>query len=54
MDPSFADKITVSTKNDVYSFGITLLVTVGSIRRCRYPSIEDAYADGPLDGWVSS
>ena len=38
----------VSTKNDVYAFGMTLVETIGSILKSKPP--RDEY---PLDGWVS-
>ncbi|KAG2559177.1 hypothetical protein PVAP13_8NG295300 [Panicum virgatum] len=36
----------VSTKNDVYAFGITLIETIGSIRVLKPPR------EYPLDGWA--
>ena len=38
---------TVSTKNDVYAFGMTLVETIGSILKSKPPK------EYPLDGWVS-
>ncbi|PAN43682.1 hypothetical protein PAHAL_8G255300 [Panicum hallii] len=46
IDPEFLAGSTVTTKNDVYGFGITLLETVRSIRRCKSTA---AY---PLDQWA--
>ena len=38
---------TVSTKNDVYAFGMTVVETIGSILISKPPR------EHPLDGWVS-
>ena len=38
---------TVSTKNDVYAFGMTLVETIGTMRISKPPR------EFPLDGWVS-
>ncbi|RLM59151.1 cysteine-rich receptor-like protein kinase 10 isoform X2 [Panicum miliaceum] len=46
VDPEYLAGFTVTTKNDVYAFGITLLETVRSIRRCKSTA---AY---PLDQWA--
>ena len=37
----------VSTKNDVYAFGMTIVETIGSILKTKPPR------EFPLDGWVS-
>ena len=37
----------VSTKNDVYAFGMTVVETIGSILISKPPR------EHPLDGWVS-
>ena len=37
----------VSTKNDVYAFGMTVVETIGNIL------ISKPHREFPLDGWVS-
>ena len=37
----------VSTKNDVYAFGMTLVETIGTMRISKPPR------EFPLEGWVS-
>lgn len=51
MDPEYLERTTLSTKNDVYGFGITLLETVGSIRRSRAPSDHYRFSDQWMWAW---
>lgn len=48
MAPEYIFHGTVSTKCDVYAFGVTLLRTISTMRISTQPDVED------LSGWVSN